>query len=165
MGTCWTLYVVPKSESFVPSKAQVKTLLPFLAARTGVASGYEVGARTGLSAVEAADAFAEVAAEAGTCIVEFTDDLKSDVLFGWDPDAGDDERFWADGLLIETTEEPSECGDDEGGGPVASSRFSIAFTGNKGWYGEVGTVFQDKTFLSDLEKVLGIPLDVIAVSS
>jgi hypothetical protein len=51
---------------------------------------------------------------------------------------------------------------------VRLAQLSIAFTGNKGWYHEVDEdrdAFKDGSFLPALEELLGVPLDVLAIST
>ena len=168
MGTYWTLHVVPTTPAFAPSGDQVVKLMDYLAKETGVAGGFEIGKKTDLDAKGASKAIAAAKGDV-ECAVPFTDDLKSGVLFNWDPDEGDDEFFWADGLRITISAKPRKFVDLESPKiPGRSARFSIAFTGNKGWVGDSANAkaaFKHKTFLPGLEKLLGVPLAVVAISS
>ncbi|RPH35001.1 MAG: hypothetical protein EHM91_17770 [Planctomycetota bacterium] len=128
--------------------------------------GFTVRGKGGLSAADAGTALA--AAKGGvSCKSGSADELRSDVLFGWNPDEGDDERFWSDELEVLITDKPCTYADPESEIPGREARLSIAFGGNKGWWPpeDLRSTFRDEAFLLDLEEVLGLPVVLVTISS
>lgn len=99
MGTCWNVYLVPE-RGYRPLGDRVAGTADGLVRRLGLKE-LCFSDESGATSVEAALTLLNEAAEnpeAAAC-VRFRFD-GSEALFGWDPQAADDDRFWAETLEI-----------------------------------------------------------------
>lgn len=100
MGEWWELALVPRTPGYVPSPVQLDAVLQMFQKRFGLEFSEDLDNES-LTDQKAAINHLRKAASSpkGDAEVRFQCDPSTE-LFGWDPDAGDDDFFWSDTLVV-----------------------------------------------------------------